>query len=617
MTTLPASGIAPRFKRKGDNLIDLTRDTFRDKSTALWQRFESERRANQYNLESGIPLEDFFRQEFGAMLHEPYSVGNGKIVDHEQYSCGDCDFIIYNKQLAPLLRPPATPDSRRKFFAYETTYGIIEVKSTLTLGALDGGTLRSNPKGTLWDACEKIFAYKELRRQPSQGVRWGINHPIGIAFFYNCDIDVADQQNRDALLAEFAAINMSVPVEMRVNAAYVLNKLSLSWVLVGNASPSGPAFLSLQHPVESPHPMWASYSPTGEDTLYSMYTLLWSTLARTQLTAPDLVNQYGAEIYLRSKQHRGMPCSIEAKAESFAVTSGVQSEQALAYMRGDYDKIAAILSEAVKDKPTNVEALLRLASFLFHKKQEVGRAKELFKQAVAMTPDSVQAASDYAHALAATGHPPQEAEELLRKLVAKQADDPAAEVALASFLIKWKGDYSEALGILRELADKHPDDYPLLDAYATQLRNAEEFRADAERIYKRIIEAAPSQANTLGNLAQLLFWQGRTEEARAMLDRALTSIRGSTAESAALVVELSFYQYAHVPQARTAALRTLKYLLLRGAASPDWNLTPDVERATQSGHPQPNLLRRIADVIVGRLDLQVLRQDPEWSRIDE
>jgi tetratricopeptide (TPR) repeat protein len=299
-----------------------------------------------------------------------------------------------------------------------------------------------------------------------------------------------------------------------------------------------------------------------------------------------------------------------------AVT-GPHSAQALAYIRGDYEKIAGILSDSVKEKPADVEALRQLAAFLLYKKREVDRAKELFRQALAMAPDSVQAASDYAHVLTHTGHPPQEGEELLRQLVAKWSDDPAAAITLASFLIKWKGDYHEGLRILRELADRHPKDYPLLDAYATQLRNVEEQRPEAERIYRQILAEAPSLTNTLGNLAQLLFWQGRTDEARTLLDRALANIQGANAESAALVVELWFYQYAHVPEARSKALRTLKYLLLRGASSPEWPLDPDVERAVQSGHPQPNLLRRIADVIVGRVDLQVLRKDPEWGNIDE
>ena len=204
----------------------------------------------------------------------------------------------------------------------------------------------------------------------------------------------------------------------------------------------------------------------------------------------------------------------------------------------------------------------------------------------------------------------------MREFAAKRREDPTAQLALAMFLLKWKSHNGEGLDILRRLADKHPDDYPLLDAYATQLRNVEGCRPESERIYKKIVAEAPDQTNTLGNYAQLLFWEGRIDEGRVLLERALASVRSSIAEPSALVTELSFYQYAHVAEARSDALKKLKILLLLGAVSPDWNLDPNVVRATQDGHPQPKLLRLIADAIVGRLDIPTLQQNMEWKGID-
>lgn len=618
MITPPISHpVAPRFKNTSDNLVDLTRNTFRDKSTALWQCFESERRANSNNLESGFPVEDFFRQEFGALLHEPYSVGNGKIVDHQQYTCGDCDFIIYNKRLAPLLRAPATSDSRRKFFAFETTYGIIEVKSTLTLGAAEGGSLRSKPQGTLWDACKKIFAYKELHRTRSQAITWGTNHPIGIAFFYNCDIDISVQENRDAILAEFAAINLSVPIEMRVNSAYVLNKFSLSWGFLKNMSPDGPVFVNLQHPIESPHPTWASYSPTAEDTLYHMYTTLWSTLARTQLSPPDLLNEYGAEIYLRSRQYRCVPCSAEAHAESVASRRPDYADLTIAHMRGDYAQVERILSAAVDQDPSSEQAQLFLATFLYHTKHDNQAAERIFKRVLAEHPASTQASSDYAQFLASVRDNVAQGELILRQLVTIKSEDVAAQMALAMFLVKWQKASGEGIGILRKLAAEHPNDHSLLDAYATHLRNVEGARGEAERLYKEILSQNPAQVNTLGNYAQLLFWDARADEGRALLERALAAISTSAIESPAVVVELLFYQYAYVSEARNDALRKLKHFLLLGITSLGWDLDPDVVLATKDGHPQPRLLRLIADTIVGRIDLRVLQEDPEWKSIDD
>ncbi len=132
------------FKTRADDFVSLVRDNFRAKSKKLRIQFEQEINANQHSFESGGPLEDFFREQLAELFPAPYGVGAGKIVDHEQYTCG-CDFIIYDPHLAPLLKPPASKDSRRKFFAFETTYGVVEVKQTLTLGATSDAKLKDNP----------------------------------------------------------------------------------------------------------------------------------------------------------------------------------------------------------------------------------------------------------------------------------------------------------------------------------------------------------------------------------------------------------------------------------------------------------------------------------------
>ncbi len=282
------------FKTQADSLANLARDNFRAKSKRLLLQFEHEKQANTSNLESGIPLEDFFRTEFGELLHAPYEAGVGKIVDHHGNTCGECDFVIYNKRLAPLLKPPATANSRRRFFAFETTYGIVEVKQTLTLGACNtsSGALKDRPDGTLWDACTKVFSYKQLHRDLPHPIQWGINYPIGLLFFYNCDLDMAVPEKRDDLLREFTRINDLVRPEERVDGLYVLNRFGVNWSF--KETPESSTHLTLQHVVETPAPaVWASLYFTREDTLYRMFTQLWSCLARTQLGAPDLLNEYG------------------------------------------------------------------------------------------------------------------------------------------------------------------------------------------------------------------------------------------------------------------------------------------------------------------------------------
>jgi hypothetical protein len=306
------------FKASAENLEDLLRDGFRAMSKRLRAQFDEERAANQHNMESGVPLEDFFRQEFGSVFEEPYGVDAGKVVDHAYDTCGDCDFVLFDRRLAPLLKRPAAAGSRRKLFAFETTYGIIEVKQTLTLGAVKDGQLKSEPAGTLWDACSKIFAYKQLHRVEPAPLRWGINYPIGLLFFYNCELDLTSNDERDALLAEITAINQAVSPDERVNGVYVLDRFSVNWTFT--TDPSSTTFITLQHPIETPgRPVWLTYFDSGLDTLYRMFSQLWSTLARTQLGPPDLLNEYGGTKHLTGRRVRSLAASTAASLELAAL----------------------------------------------------------------------------------------------------------------------------------------------------------------------------------------------------------------------------------------------------------------------------------------------------------
>ena len=213
------------YKVGDPNSLNIFRSAFREVSAFLSTKLHYEKDANQYNMESGLPLEDYFRQEFGKFIPEQFSVTAGKIIDRDQFTCGDCDFVLYDRRFAPFVKFPATQQSRRKLIAFETTYGIIEVKQNLTLGALENGVIKDNPAGSLYDACKKIFAYKELTRDIVDssrvipgltidglgGDRQQYNKPFGFAFFYGSDIDMDDQESVEKLLLEFWLINKFVP----------------------------------------------------------------------------------------------------------------------------------------------------------------------------------------------------------------------------------------------------------------------------------------------------------------------------------------------------------------------------------------------------------------------
>ncbi len=299
------------YKTHDPNQVNIFRHAFFETSAFLQTKLQYEKLANQHNMESGVPLEDYFRQEFGRFIPDRFTVTAGRVIDREHHTCGDCDFVIYDRRFAPFVRFPATQHSRRKLVAFETTYGIIEVKQKLTLGAIRDGELVEKPTGSLYHACTKMFAYKELSRKvvdasmvipgftiPSLvGQEIEYNRPFALAFFYDSDVDLNDQESIRNLVMEFWRINQPVPPHMRVNGIFVLDQFAVTWV--NESGIPDPTHLMVFHPVEAPKPMF-SLIKSGLDTLYVMYTFIWHLLLATHLAPPNFKADYGGGEFLQN-----------------------------------------------------------------------------------------------------------------------------------------------------------------------------------------------------------------------------------------------------------------------------------------------------------------------------
>jgi hypothetical protein len=299
------------YKKHIDHIEDMFRNSFLELSMLMQAKFEYEKKANISNVDAGIPLEDFFRNEFSKYIPAKFQITSATIVDKENYTCGDCDFVVYDDQTSPLLKYPSTTISRRKFLFYEATYGIIEIKSTLTSScSVSGKRNRRSTRNSLHEACEKLFAYKQLSRE-SWIADWGTelvgtnkirpltNTPFTFAFFYNADINENDEKSCTSLLQEFYNINIEQPVECRVNGVFVLNKFCLVW------EQDNSSFIAY-HPSDATQSKPALVH-TKEDTLYNMYVHL-ANILRISTTAVPLFNRdYGGKKYLTSFKAISLP----------------------------------------------------------------------------------------------------------------------------------------------------------------------------------------------------------------------------------------------------------------------------------------------------------------------
>lgn len=157
------------------------------------------------------------------------------------------------------------------------------------------------------------------------------------------------------------------------------------------------------------------------------------------------------------------------------------------------------------------------------------------------------------------------------------------------------------------LAEQVPVDSDQL--HSIGLRLFEENDELCEIAFARLATAFPDDVNILGNHAMFLFAQGKHSEGTEFLNRAFSS----AGQFPVLLAELHFYAYAHLWQESPNALPFLKRLLQSGARSPNWPLDRNVAQAKSQGHPHPDLVAALAEVISNKAPIASLDAFPVWQ----
>ncbi|TRD14105.1 tetratricopeptide repeat protein [Palleronia caenipelagi] len=136
----------------------------------------------------------------------------------------------------------------------------------------------------------------------------------------------------------------------------------------------------------------------------------------------------------------------------------------------------------------------------------------------------------------------------------------------------------------------------------------EDVRGDhdaAEALYARAIEADPKHANNLGNYAKFTFKMGSAEQGARLLSLAEAHCEGPDE----LRTELAFYRYAHI---RGASIADLRRYIDKEQRTPGWPLVENVRRAIADGHPQPEMLKDLADVLSHGVNASTLNRHAAW-----
>jgi len=190
--------------------------------------------------------------------------------------------------------------------------------------------------------------------------------------------------------------------------------------------------------------------------------------------------------------------------------------------------------------------------------------------------------------------------------------DPAHANNLGSyalFLTAVRKDHDGAELLYKRSLESDPARANTLGNYANFLTDVRKDHDGAELLYKRALEADPARANTLGNYAKLLFILNRPDEGES----AMTKAWEQKPEESELQAELLFYACAHGWQKHPEALARLKTLLESGADSKGWPLEENVRVARESGHPHPDFIAALAEVVSGKAAVDTLGGFDVWK----
>jgi len=311
-----------------------------------------------------------------------------------------------------------------------------------------------------------------------------------------------------------------------------------------------------------------------------------------------------------TKQEQEAISKVEEVAEEKSVDERTEEDWFAIGLKAHQEGLAEEAYQAFK-RAMQLEATAHSignAAFTAEKAGYSDEAEDLYQKAMKSDPNGATNLGNYANFLRVVRDDHDEAEVMYKRAIEADPNDATSLGNYAAFLTDIRGKHDDAEAMYKRAINVGLNDANFLGNYATFLTDIRGKHDDAEAMYKRAMKADPNDANVLSNYAQMLLAQGRPE-GEGMLRNALNF----PSNAPDLLVELNFYRLAHFSDEGADALAELKRLLTDGARSKGWDLAPNIERAIKDGHPNPELLQALADVISKDAPLDGLDQFAEWK----
>jgi Tfp pilus assembly protein PilF len=273
-----------------------------------------------------------------------------------------------------------------------------------------------------------------------------------------------------------------------------------------------------------------------------------------------------------------------------------------------------VYEEGLERFPNSANLVGNYAVFLEDVRKDHDKAEEMYRRALEADPNHANNLGNYAFFLENVRKDYDKAEETYRRALEADPNHANHLGNYAVFLENVRKDYYEAEEMYRRALQADPNHANNLNNYAAFLEDVPNDYDKAEEMYRRALKTEPNGGSILGNYAGFLLARGRQDEGLPLLERVLGM--ADLTERADLAPECWFYAFAHRPaEERPDALANLKRFLVAGGRSRNWDLSRNVERARQDGHPDVEWLEKVAQVINEKADISILDEWDKWREI--
>ena len=276
----------------------------------------------------------------------------------------------------------------------------------------------------------------------------------------------------------------------------------------------------------------------------------------------------------------------------------------------DSPDAALFYEQLIKVDPNDADTLGNYANFLTDVLKNHQSANLYYKSSLVLSPNNAINLGNYAYFLEGILKDHDAAEAHYKLALKADPQNPINLGNYAFFLTNIRKDHDGSEEYFKLALDTNPKSAANLGSYANFLTDIRKDHDSAEAYYKRALETAPDDVVSLGNYAKLLFISKRLPDAIRKLNEAF-KLEPVVPD---LKCELHFYACAHAWEQFPESLSVLKSLLVSSASSPDWPLEENVRVAQEEGHPHPEFIAVLADVVSGKAKVADLERFEVWQK---